>query len=235
MQQNASNWSCDDNFFQGHNWWHYAVYCIEIGDHVKALQIYDEHIAKNGSAVALDLVDASALLWRLHLVGVDLSDRWVSVANRWEPHVDGCSYPFNDWHAVMANLGAGRRQRVEEIIGCLRRAANGDGEPEEWARRYGLPLSEGFVAFWDGDFKTAIQCLSAARRIVNGFGGSHAQRDIIDLTLLEAALRGGDAYFARSLSNERCALVPGGRLNRDFLARSEGSIATRSRFAMRSV
>lgn len=220
MQRNEPHWTGDDNFFQGHNWWHYAVYCIEIGDYARALEIYDQHIAQNGSAIALDLVDASALLWRLHLVNVDLAARWASVADRWERHVDGRSYPFNDWHAVMANLGAGRRQRVQEIIGYLQRASSDDGEPEEWARRYGLPLSKGFAAFWDGDFKTAIAQLSSARRIANGFGGSHAQRDIIDLTLLEAALRGGDAYYARALANERCALVPGGRLNRDFLARS---------------
>lgn len=224
MQCNEPNWSGDDNFFQGHNWWHYAVYSIEIEDYARALKIYDAHVAPNGSEVALDLVDASALLWRLHLVGVELADRWESVADRWEPHVDGRSYPFNDWHAVMANLGAGRRKRAQEIIHLLRRASGDEGEPEEWARRYGLPLSEGFSAFWDGDFKSAIANLIGARRIVNGFGGSHAQRDIIDLTLLEAALRGGDAHLARALANERCASVPGGRMNRDFLLRSLRSL-----------
>lgn len=231
MQYNLPHWSGEDNFFQGHNWWHYAVYSIEIGDYAKALQIYDAHIARNGSTVALDLVDASALLWRLHLVGVELADRWESVADRWEPHVDGRSYPFNDWHAVMANLGAGRRKRAQEIIHYLRRARNDKGESEEWARRYGVPLSEGFAAFWNGDFKAAIDNLTGARRIVNGFGGSHAQRDIVDLTLLEATLRGGDAHFARALANERCALVPGGRMNRDFLVRSLRSLAQSSTVA----
>jgi tetratricopeptide (TPR) repeat protein len=221
MTVNEANWSGNDNFFQGHNWWHYAVYLLELGEGAEALRLYDRHIGGTQSLVALDLVDASAMLWRLTLAGVDVGDRWSSVADRWERHVDGHSYPFNDWHAVMANLGAGRDQQVEQILQLLRQAAAGTGESEEWARRYGLPLSEGFAAFWREDYAGAVQQLRGARDIVNGFGGSHAQRDIIDLTLLEAALRGGPLHLARALANERCALKPNGRMNREFLARSQ--------------
>ncbi len=221
MTANEANWSGNDNFFQGHNWWHYAVYLLEMGEDVEALRLYDDHIGGVQSPVALDLVDASAMLWRLTLAGIDVADRWSAVADRWIPHADGHSYPFNDWHAVMANLGAGRSQQVERILQLLRQASVGAGESEEWARRYGLPLSEGFTAFWRKDYATAVQKLHNARSIVNGFGGSHAQRDIIDLTLLEAALRGGDLHLARALANERCALRPAGRMNHDFLARSQ--------------
>ena len=35
------------------------------------------------------------------------------------------------------------------------------------------------------------------------FGGSHAQRDLIDQTLLAASARGGDAAIGRALLNER--------------------------------
>jgi len=160
------------------------------------------------------------MLWRLTLAGIDVADRWSSVADRWEPHADGQSYPFNDWHAVMAYLGAGRSHALAQVLQLLRQAAASKGEPQEWARRYGLPLSEGFAAFWHQDYAAAVQHLYGARSIVNGFGGSHAQRDIIDLTLMEAALRGGDLQLARSLANERYALKPASRMNRDFVARS---------------
>lgn len=221
MTANEANWSGSDNFFQAHNWWHYAVYLLEMGQGAEALRLYDSHIGGTQSLVALDLVDASAMLWRLALAGIDVADRWLSVAERWDLHADGHSYPFNDWHAIMANLGAGRDQQVERILQLLRQAAAGTGEPEEWARRYGLPLSEGFTAFWRKDYAVAVQKLHGARSIVNGFGGSHAQRDIIDLTLLEAALRGGELHLARALANERCALKPAGRMNREFLARCQ--------------
>ena len=40
------------------------------------------------------------------------------------------------------------------------------------------------------------------------FGGSHAQRDVLDLTLMEAAPRGGMEALARGLEAERVALRP---------------------------
>src|SRR5690606_25220878 len=208
MAQNEQNWSGEGNFFQGHNWWHYAVYLISLGEYEQALRLYDTHIGAAKSPVALDLVDAAAMLWRLALVGADGGHRWGPVADRWDPHVDGHSYSFNDWHAVMANLGAGRYDRANEILQWLRQASTQTDEPAEWVRRYGLPLSEGFIDFWHGNYDAAVQKLYAARSIVNGFGGSHAQRDIIDLTLLEAAIRGGKHHLAGALQNERTALRP---------------------------
>jgi len=82
-----------------------------------------------------------------------------------------------------------------------------------------LPLIEGFIAFWRKDYQTAIEQLFGARYIANSFGGSHAQRDIIDLTLIEASIRAGQPELTRALANERLALKPKSRLNQGFLAR----------------
>jgi hypothetical protein len=83
-----------------------------------------------------------------------------------------------------------------------------------------LALVEGFAAFWRGDYETAAERLFGARYIANCFGGSHAQRDIIDWTLAEAAVRGRRADLAASLVNERLALKPHGAVNRGLLARA---------------
>ena len=45
------------------------------------------------------------LLWRIHLAGYDVGQRWGEVATKWEQHADGKLYPFNDWHAAIAYLG----------------------------------------------------------------------------------------------------------------------------------
>jgi hypothetical protein len=55
---------------------------------------------------------------------------------------------------------------------------------------------------------------------VNEFGGSHAQRDVIDWTLTEAALRGGLTSLAEALAHERLALKPHSPVNRAFLRRA---------------
>ena len=55
------------------------------------------------------MVDASALLWRLHLRGMAVGDRWTAVADNWGLSPAAGNYAFNDAHAVMAFVGAGGR------------------------------------------------------------------------------------------------------------------------------
>ncbi|MES2887555.1 MAG: tetratricopeptide repeat protein, partial [Pseudomonadota bacterium] len=69
------HWSGGDNFFQVHNWWHRALCHLELGQADQALALYDGPIRSGRSVVAVDMVDASALLWRLTMSGVDVGDR----------------------------------------------------------------------------------------------------------------------------------------------------------------
>jgi tetratricopeptide (TPR) repeat protein len=224
------HWAGDDNFFRVHNWWHLSLCHLDLGQADKVLELYDGPIRQHRSLVALDMVDASALLWRLHLSGHDVGDRWHELAAAWDKHADGRTYPFNDWHAVMAYLGAGRTAEVERILAGFR-ADGGVAEVGEWGRKTALPLVEGFVAFWRGDFEAAADVLHGARFIANTFGGSHAQRDIVDWTLTEATVRGGLTGMAEALANERLALKPHSPVNRSFLTRARESACAMQRVA----
>jgi tetratricopeptide (TPR) repeat protein len=220
------HWAGDDNFFKVHNWWHRAIYHLDLGQVDEVLRLYDGPIRGGRSAIALDMVDASALLWRLHLSGYDVGTRWEELAIAWDRHANGQLYPFNDWHAVMAYLGAGRQREIDRVTAALERSAAGDSDTAGWARAIALPLIDGFTAFWRGEYRRCVERLHAARFIVNQFGGSHAQRDVIDWTLTEAALRGGLADVAEALAHERLALKPHSPVNRAFLGRArahEGS------------
>lgn len=219
MQSREPHWSGDDNFFKVHNWWHKALYHLDLGQSDEVMALYDTRIWEEPSVVVLDLVDASALLWRLQLEGHDVGDRWETVAAGWDAHADGRLYPFNDWHAAMAYLGAGRGADVERILTRYRTAETQDNETARWAKQIGLPLIEGFRYFWQENYAEAAQTLHGARFVTNAFGGSHAQRDVIDWTLTEAATRSGQAPIARALVNERAALKPHSPVNRRFLKR----------------
>jgi tetratricopeptide (TPR) repeat protein len=213
------HWTGDDNFFKVHNWWHRSLYHLDLGQVDEVFALYDGPIRQDRSIVVLDMVDASALLWRLHLSGHDVGDRWKELAANWDSHADGRSYPFNDWHAAMAYLGAGREAEVDRILTTYRNGAGGS-DVAEWGQRTAVPLVEGFAAFWRGDYETAAERLNGARFIANSFGGSHAQRDIIDWTLTEAAVRGGLTSLGEALANERLALKPHSPVNRSFLTRA---------------
>ncbi|MGK2741788.1 tetratricopeptide repeat protein [Tepidicaulis sp. LMO-SS28] len=220
MIAREDHWSGEDNFFKVHNWWHRALFHLGLGQREEALALYDARVRAGRSAIALEMLDASALLWRLHLTGLNLGSRWQELAESWDAHADGRTYPFNDWHAAMAYLGAGREREADRLAQTLRQAET-DNEAARWGRQTALPLIEGFTAFWKGDHGTAVEKLHGARFIANSFGGSHAQRDIIDWTLTEAALRGGLKDMGEALAHERLAFKPHNPVNQAFLTRTK--------------
>ena len=222
MTEREPFWASNDNFFRVHNWWHCALYFLDRGDNERALALYDDAIRSERSNIALDLVDASALLWRLALLDCDIGERWHELAIAWRQHANGRTYPFNDWHAVMALLGAGHDADVETICNTIRATRNNEEETSHWAWHTGLPLIEGFVYFRRGDYQRCIEHLHPARYIANTFGGSHAQRDIIDWTLAEAALRAGKHQLAEALASERLALKAHSKVNQRLLQRATG-------------
>ncbi|WP_306121189.1 tetratricopeptide repeat protein [Roseovarius sp. MMSF_3359] len=223
MASREPHWTGDDNFFKVHNWWHNALYHLDVGKSDTVIELYDARIRGDESQVALDLVDASALLWRLHMEGHDVGDRWTEVAQCWDAHADGKLYPFNDWHAVMSYLGAGREDEVSRILDQYRSAGESGGETARWAQATGLPLIQGFRAFWEGRYDDTVDILHPARYVANSFGGSHAQRDIIDWTLTEAAVRSGKSGVAEAMASERLAVKPHSPINRRFLKRATAS------------
>jgi hypothetical protein len=72
----------------------------------------------------------------------------------------------------------------------------------------GLPVARAIQALGAGDAARAVALLRPVRSQAHRFGGSHAQRDLIDLTLIDAAQRAGDQPLAAALAAERAALRP---------------------------
>ncbi len=192
-----------DSFLQVHNWWHLALYYLEVGDIPAVLALFDDQIYGAKSGVVMDMVDASALLWRLHLRGVDVGERWQAVADNWAPIAGAGLYAFNDFHAVMAFTGAGRHGSAQAVIAAQKEAMARGGDNAWFTADVGQPACQAIIAFGEGDYRKAVELLRPIRSIAARFGGSHAQRDVIDLTLIEAALRAGDAALAAALAAER--------------------------------
>ena len=152
---------------------------------------------------ALEMLDASAMLWRLTLRGVDVGSRWQPLAEAWAPLANEAFYAFNDVHATMALVGAQQWTRVDETLASMERAAQGTDTNAMMTREVGLPLARGIAAFGRGRYAEAIEHVTPVRPHAQRFGGSHAQRDIVHLTLLESAMRSGNAALARALAAER--------------------------------
>lgn len=207
LRARETDWS-RDNMMAIHNWWHLALFNLELGRTSEVLALYDTKIREQPSAVALDLIDASAMLWRLYLRGVDVGERWNEVADTWQARGAKGYYAFNDAHAAMAYLCAGRDEALADLLAHMRAAAAGSGTNAVMTREVGLVVTEGLVAFAREDYTRAVALLLPVRQIAHRYGGSHAQRDLINLTLIEAALRGERANLACALAAERMELKP---------------------------
>jgi len=209
-----------DNGFAFHNFWHLALFHLDLGETSRVLELYDRHIRPRPTQIALENIDASALLWRLELQGIDVGDLWQALADGWEAVAEDAFYAFNDVHAVIAFVGAGRESALEKVMAALGRATAQAGTNGMMTRDVGLPLARALVAFRQGDFSTSVELLRDVRGIAHRFGGSHAQRDLVHLTLVEAALRAGQSRLARALCAERTALKPSSPFNWKLSARA---------------
>ena len=203
---NSHAWA-PDSFLAVHNWWHLALFQLELGREDEVLRLYDEAIA-TGSAVMLDLVDASAMLWRLHLRGVDVGGRWEPVADLWQSAGQPGLYAFNDLHMMMAFTATGRAAAAAGVLQAQAEAMRREDDNARFTAAVGAPAARAVQAFADGDHAGCVRLLRSIRSGAQRFGGSHAQRDVLDLTLLEAARRGGMAPLAAALQAERIALRP---------------------------
>ena len=204
LESREDDWA-PDNLFAFHNWWHLALFYMDRADHARALALYDASIHPGPTQFALPLVDATALLWRLRLEGVDVGARFDVVADEWEARLpeDRGYYAFNDLHAMLAFVATGREAATATLSGALADAAKQGGTNATMSRDVGLPLAQGIVAFGQGRYADAVDAIERVRDRAHRFGGSHAQRDLITLTLIEAALRDGQPALARHYIAER--------------------------------
>ncbi len=220
-----------DNGFAFHNWWHLTLYHMERGEYDRALDIFDTHIYPGEVEFILGLIDATAFLWRLHVQGVDTGDRWSAVADQWQglAATENGFYAFNDWHAMMAYVGAGREAAAEALLADMERAAHAPGENAAMTAGVGLPVTKAVWAFGQRDYATAVGHLLPVRTTAHRFGGSNAQRDALNQTLIAAAITAGEHGLAENLMHERLMHKPESPLAWRFQARAAAAAGESAR------
>jgi tetratricopeptide (TPR) repeat protein len=193
----APHWDAA-NFFRFHLWWHLALMRWSAGRPDEALALYDARVWADGSSENLSLCNDISMLARLELAGVDVGARWNAAADVVRAQAGGSVLAFVDAHYAMA-LGEvpaledkGTTARVHGAVG---RAA-----------------CEAAVAWRRKEHARAVAALAPVRQDLHRIGGSHAQRDLFTLILLDSAKKSGNTALAGTLHQERARLRPAGRL-----------------------
>jgi len=194
--------------------WHTALMYLELEKGEEVLNIYDTRIRKENKASPLDLVDASSLLYRCELLGIDVGDRWEHLMNLWMDHMDNRGLTFGDLNAMMAALRSSKHSgSAEKLLDSMRDFASKYGDsPNVYHgpvyKNSGVPLSEAMMAYNSQDYASAVRELFPKPDITRGIGGSAAQRDVFNIMTIQAALKGGEWPKARALTAHRVQFRP---------------------------
>jgi tetratricopeptide (TPR) repeat protein len=221
MNKREPFWSTKSHPNRVHIWWHKALFHVELGQYDEALGLYDGPMLGSMRPASMSICNASALLWRLETVGCDTGDRWQRLSEAWEGHADGRLAVFPDIHAAMADLRAGNTGALDRRLAAMRETAANGSELAPSYRDIGIPVVQGLMAFDRGAYGQAVEHLLPVKCDIWKMGGSIAQRDVIDWTLTEAAVRAGQRDIAVALAHERLGLRRDSVPNRRFLAQAE--------------
>ncbi|WP_406320403.1 FAD/NAD(P)-binding protein [Streptomyces sp. NBC_00519] len=184
---------------RAHFSWHIALHELALDDPAAVRRRWFAQLAPGRVVTGVRaLVDSGSLLWRARL-----SDSWrgelpaADVLDTVARDVlERPATAFTALHAAVALAAAGDLPALHR----LRDHASGADEVQ---REVIVPLCEAFVALVEERFHEAARGLDALLPVLCRVGGSAAQREVVEETLLYALVSGGRCDAARRLLDTR--------------------------------
>jgi hypothetical protein len=198
------------SFLHGHLCWHIALTMIEAGDLDGALDIFEREIRPPDTPYPpLNVfTDSASLLWRLTLSGkTHLEPYWQGVVAYGAKFFPQAGAHFADVHYALAAAATGSDTMQARLAQMETRQADGKLAPGPSA----IGLCRGVKAFAEADYASAVSILEPLVAEVPRIGGSHAQRELWEDTLIVACLRAGHGDRAKRLISDRLHRRPSAR------------------------
>lgn len=176
--------------YRVHLAWHQALFDLANGHYGEALNRYESDIRPAVAAKSYaSLADSASLVWRMHLYGNNpLPVPWEELLALAAPAALRPGPAFRDAHAALAFAAAGDDASLDRVVSGLQDAAE---KGSAVAAEVALPLVKGIQAFAHGEYAEAVDLMEPVFPQLTRVGGSHAQREVFEDTLLEAYLRAG--------------------------------------------
>ena len=194
------------NNFRYHVWWHKALMHLDMGEQDIVLDIYDQQVRSEKTDDYRDISNATSLLSRLELDGVDVGNRWDELADISANRTDDGCLIFADLHYLMALVGGKRDDAITAMMGRLHRDAKESRTDMQKAMASpGLATAAGLEAFGEAKYETAFINLAQANANLEQAGGSHAQRDVFERLTIDSGIRAGFLDEAEAILARRTA------------------------------
>lgn len=170
--------------------WHVALWCLERGDTDTAWSTIDDSVRPGvawGPPLNV-LTDTASFLHRAELAGGPRQpERWREVSDYASRFFPKPGIAFADFHAALAHAMTGEAELLAKLI----------KEPTGPAGEAVSAVSSALQAFARQEWSGCIAALSPFMASHERLGGSRAQRDLVEFTLVAALLRAGRADDAR--------------------------------------
>jgi hypothetical protein len=154
--------------------------------------------------------DGASLLWRLSFESTSgLEPYWRELAAYGADAFPHAGSHFVDIHYALVAAATGNSAVLDRRIVELE-TVHAAGKLAPGASLI-VALHRGVQAFAQGDYEDAIRVLEPLLAEVVRIGGSHAQREVYEDTLIVACLRAGSAQKARALIDNRLHRRPSRR------------------------
>ena len=184
------------SLLHGHLNWHQALWALQDGDESVMWKIVDDAVSQeNSNSLPLNaLTDTASIYYRAELAGYKVSsDRWQKLSEYAADKFPNMGQSFADVHAALAHAMAGN----EECLSKLIEGNNG------FAGDLVSPVAKAWKAISDNNWDTAREELKTASADFERFGGSRAQRDLLEFTYVNVLMRSGNKEAARKALLER--------------------------------
>ena len=191
--------------------WHLALGDLEAGDAAAALRLFREAFSPDvhGGPPRGKVNDAVSFLWRWELAGHPRDAKaWRIVHDFANSAFPRAGVAFSDMHIALAQVVAGNDAALEARARQIDRLARNGRYPSGAC----VPaVSHAFAAFERRDFSAAIDALEPIAGELERLGGSRAQLDLVEFTLLKAHLgadRLDDAHRMLSVRRPNPSGIP---------------------------
>jgi tetratricopeptide (TPR) repeat protein len=192
-----------DGFFHGHLNWHLSLCELQAGNWTNALLLYRDALTlgRHSGGPQQQMSDTTAFLWRSELAGCPRdADAWRAMHEYANTALARPASGLADLHVILAHAVMGDDSGLAVWAGQMADLALAGRYP---SGDYLPALARGFVAFERGDFPAAIEVLAPLVRESERIGGSRAQHDLIEFTLLKAYLEAERLEEARDFLKAR--------------------------------
>jgi hypothetical protein len=198
----SATWAGLNSFMVTHNWWHQALFALELDRHEDVLDLYDRQVWGVSKEYSQDQINAVSLLARLELAGVDVGDRWQDLGNYLASRLDDHVLPFLDMQYLYGLARAARPEADQLMRNIELHAVNTPALGTAW-QAVCVPASRGLLAHARGDWARSVEALGQALPRLVEIGGSHAQRDLFAQVHLDALVRCGQLSGAQHLLQQQ--------------------------------